>query len=139
MDFGGKESADFEISALIGLDVIAKIISSDAKENVPMKKINDILMIRIGNKYLPFGNTSSLDESIPKRKSLLSLGGPTAVKSAFLDVLLENFFTTEDPPLQKTMEEEINDSYEKNFKQTYMLVRRTEMLPIREHDPFYPE
>ena len=35
-DFGGKESADFEISALIGLDVIAKIISSDAKENVPI-------------------------------------------------------------------------------------------------------
>ena len=38
MDFKGQDAADFEISALIGLDVIAKLISPDANSDVPMKK-----------------------------------------------------------------------------------------------------
>ena len=66
MDFRGQDSTDFEISVLIGLDVIAKLISLDANSDVPMKKVNDVLLIQIGNKYLPFGN-GSLSESIPKR------------------------------------------------------------------------
>ena len=97
MDFGGQDSIDFEISALIGLDVNAKLISSDASGDVPMKKVNDVLLILIGDKYLPFGNRSS-SESIPKRKSLIALSGPSAVKSAFLDVLLKEFFNSESPP-----------------------------------------
>ena len=91
-----------------------------------MKKVNDILLIQIGNKYLPFGNGSP-SESIPKRKSLIVLGGPSAVKSAFLDILLKEFIETESPPpLQKTMEEEMNQFYERSFKDTHMLVDNTE-------------
>ena len=126
MDFRGQDSIDFEISALIGLDVIAKLISSDANSEVPMKKVNDIPLIQLGNKYLPFGNGSS-SESIPKRNSLIALGGPSTVKSAFLDVLLKEFLKTESPPqLQKTMEKEMNESYEKIFKDTHVLVDNTE-------------
>ena len=65
-------------------------MSSDANGDVPMKKVHDILLIQIGDKYLPFGSGSS-SELIPKRKSLIALGGPSAVKSAFLDVLLKEF------------------------------------------------
>ena len=90
MDFRGQDSIDFEISALIGLDVIAKLISPDANSDIPMKKVNDILLIQIGNKYLPFGNGSP-SESIPKRKSLIALGGPSAVKSGPLDILIKDF------------------------------------------------
>ena len=38
MEFGEHDSTDFEISALIGLDVIAKLVSSHANGDVPMKK-----------------------------------------------------------------------------------------------------
>ena len=58
MDFKGKDAADIEISALIGLDVIAKLISPNANSDIPMKKVDDILLIQIGNKYLPFGSGS---------------------------------------------------------------------------------
>ncbi len=83
-------------------------------------------MIQIGDKYLPFGNGSS-SESIPKRKSLIALGGPSAVQSAFLNVLLKEFLKSESPPqLQKIMEKEMNESYEMKFKDTHVLVDNTE-------------
>ena len=82
MDFNGKDVANFEISALIGLDVIARLISPNGNCEIPMKKIDDIVLIQIGNKHLPFGSGSS-KESTPKRKSLIALGGPSSVKSAF--------------------------------------------------------
>ena len=126
MDFNGKDAADFEISALIGLDVIAKLISPNGNSEIPMKKIDDIILIQIGNKHLPFGSRSS-KESVPKRKSLIALGGPSVVKSAFLDILLKEFFETESPsPLQGTMEQEMNQSYERKFKETHTLVNNTE-------------
>ena len=68
MDFKGKDVANFEISALIGLDVIARLISPNGNSEIPMKKIDDIILIQIGNKHLPFGSGSS-KESAPKRKS----------------------------------------------------------------------
>ena len=81
-----------------------------------MKKIDNIILIQIGNKHLLFGSGSSKD-SAPERKSLIALGGPSAVKSAFLDILLKEFFETETPsPLQGTMEEEMHQSYERIFK-----------------------
>ena len=82
MDFNGKDVANFEISALIGLDVIAKLISPNNNSEIPMKKVDDIILIQIGNKHLPFVSASSKD-STPKRKSLIALGGPSNVKSAF--------------------------------------------------------
>ena len=74
---------------------------------------------------MPFG--SIMEDGIfetPKKKSLLNIGGPKGVRAAFLDVLLQEFFKSEEPPppLQKTMEEEANESYEKKFKETYALI-----------------
>ena len=41
--------------------------------------------------------------------------------------MLKEFFKSESPPqLQKTMEKEMNESYEKNFKDTYVLVDNIE-------------
>ena len=64
MDFKGKDVANFEISALIGLDVIARLISPNGNSEIPMKKIDDIILIQIGNKHLPFGSGSSKESAV---------------------------------------------------------------------------
>ena len=47
MDFKGKDAADFEISALIGLDIIAKLISPN---------MNSLSTIPSKNSFCDFDN-----------------------------------------------------------------------------------
>ena len=134
MDFNGDKSAGFEIGALIGLDVMAKVISNDTEEDVRMKKIDDLLLIKIGGKFLPFGSImENTTFETPRKKTLLNIAGPSGVRRAFLDVLLQEFFKSEEPPspLQKTMEEEVNESYEKKFKKTYALIDNKDELGVK--------
>ena len=129
MDFGKSNSAKFHIDVLIGLDMMVKLLPAAALEGVQVKKVEDILLLGLGDKFLPFGS-NAVEESAhetPRKKSLLNLGGPTGVKTAFLDVILQEFFKTENPEspptaLEKTMAEQMNDCYEKSFKETYTLI-----------------
>ena len=125
MNFHGNKSANFKIDALIGLDIIAKVISHDDDEDVRMRKIDDLLLIKIGSKFLPFG--SMINDGIyesPKKRYLLNISGQKGVRTAFLDILLQEFFKSENtsPPLQRTMQDEVNESYEIKFKESYTLV-----------------
>ena len=72
MNFNGNKSANFEIDALIGLDIIARVISHDDEEDVRMRKVDDLLLIKIGSKFLPFG--SMIDDGVCEspKKSLFS-------------------------------------------------------------------
>ena len=88
-----------------------------------------ILLLSIGSKFLPFGS-NVVEQGIyhtPIKKSLLNLGGPTGVKTAFLDAIMQEFFKMEHPEsppiaLEKTMAQQMDTNYNKVFKETYTLV-----------------
>ena len=94
MDFVGKGVHTFDVKSLVRFDVIAKIASTgmDKSRDIPMKRVDNILLVKLGETYLPFRSVTGMPSSSKNRKqALVSLVGPTNTKTAFLDVLLEEF------------------------------------------------
>ena len=73
---------------------------------------------------MPLKDEDSSSMDLPFRKSsLVCLRGPNNAPASFLDVILEEFFKSEQiVPESNSMEEEINQQYTKEFLDTFELI-----------------
>lgn len=74
----------------MGLDTRAKLLPANGVEKVQIRKLDGIVLLGFGNKRLPLGSNviDGGDHERLGRKSVLCLGGPAGVKTAFLGIII---------------------------------------------------
>ena len=106
MEFGGANAKNFRIDVLLGLDVLASLVSGNKLDKngespILAKRMADMICLEISKKKcLPFGinpmRSHSGDEPLQNsnptsRRALVTLGGPSPALAATLDVVLAEF------------------------------------------------
>ena len=115
-----KKFTTFPIDVLVGVDAIkdlAKAKPSENKNELSIQIIESLLMVKFGDKMIPFGvdENNKAGLGIPSSlsrntKSLVSVSEKHPAMATYLDEILHKFFETEQDTLdQRTIQERIDD------------------------------